>query len=43
MTESAFTPALGRFLPTRYYDIVAAQVRERLWRSLGGTTSALPR
>ena len=34
MTETAFTPALGRFLPTRYYDIVAALVRERLWRSL---------
>ncbi|WP_329000396.1 class I SAM-dependent methyltransferase [Kribbella sp. NBC_00709] len=34
MSERTFTPALGRFLPTRYYDIVAALVRERLWRGL---------
>ncbi|WP_432875780.1 class I SAM-dependent methyltransferase [Kribbella sp. CA-245084] len=33
MTEIAFTPALGRFLPTRFYDLVAALVRERIWRA----------
>jgi SAM-dependent methyltransferase len=34
MTEPAFTPALGRFAPVRFYDAVAALVRERLWRAL---------
>lgn len=34
MTERAFTPALGRFAPVRFYDAVAALVRERLWRAL---------
>ena len=34
MTERAFTPALGRFAPVRFYDAVAALLRERLWRSL---------
>jgi ubiquinone/menaquinone biosynthesis C-methylase UbiE len=34
MSERAFTPALGRFLPTRFYDSVAALLRERLWRGL---------
>jgi len=34
MTETAFTPALGRFAPVRFYDAVAALMRERLWRSL---------
>ncbi|WP_433444469.1 class I SAM-dependent methyltransferase [Nonomuraea sp. CA-141351] len=34
MTDRAFTPALGRFAPTRLYDPVAALLRERLWRSL---------
>ncbi|MFI9625432.1 class I SAM-dependent methyltransferase [Streptomyces sp. NPDC052042] len=34
MTERAFTPALGRFAPTRFYDPVAALLRERLWRGL---------
>jgi ubiquinone/menaquinone biosynthesis C-methylase UbiE len=34
MSERAFTPAMGRFAPTRYYDSVAALIRERLWRSL---------
>ncbi|MFI9815649.1 class I SAM-dependent methyltransferase [Saccharothrix variisporea] len=31
---NAFTPALGRFAPTRYYDRVIALTRERLWRAL---------
>ncbi|MCX5379456.1 class I SAM-dependent methyltransferase [Streptomyces sp. NBC_00091] len=30
----AFTPALGRFAPVRFYDPVIALTRERLWRSL---------
>jgi len=34
MTERAFTPALGRFAPVRFYDPVAALTRERLWRGL---------
>jgi len=34
MTENAFTPALGRFAPTRFYDHVVALTRERLWRTL---------
>lgn len=34
MTERAFTPALGRFAPVRFYDTVAALMRERLWREL---------
>jgi ubiquinone/menaquinone biosynthesis C-methylase UbiE len=34
MSERAFTPALGRVLPVRFYDAVAALVRERLWRAL---------
>ncbi|MFI6904735.1 class I SAM-dependent methyltransferase [Nonomuraea sp. NPDC050394] len=34
MTGRAFTPALGRFAPTRLYDAVAALTRERLWRGL---------
>ncbi|MFI9106095.1 class I SAM-dependent methyltransferase [Streptomyces fildesensis] len=34
MTERTFTPALGRFAPTRFYDPVVALTRERLWRSL---------
>ncbi|WCB91480.1 tRNA methyltransferase [Baekduia alba] len=34
MTEPAFTPALGRVAPVRFYDAVAALLRERLWRSL---------
>jgi ubiquinone/menaquinone biosynthesis C-methylase UbiE len=34
MSEKTFTPALGRFAPTRFYDSVAALIRERLWRSL---------
>ncbi|TDV57664.1 class I SAM-dependent methyltransferase [Actinophytocola oryzae] len=29
-----FTPATGRFVPTRLYDSVAALMRERLWRGL---------
>ncbi|XVV00307.1 class I SAM-dependent methyltransferase [Actinosynnema sp. CA-248983] len=33
MTEN-FTPALGRFAPTRFYDHVIALTRERLWRAL---------
>jgi ubiquinone/menaquinone biosynthesis C-methylase UbiE len=34
MSEKAFTPAMGRFAPTCFYDSVAALIRERLWRSL---------
>ncbi|QWF78906.1 class I SAM-dependent methyltransferase [Amycolatopsis sp. CA-230715] len=34
MTERAFTPATGRFLPTCFFDSVAALTRERLWRAL---------
>ncbi|MQY28858.1 class I SAM-dependent methyltransferase [Nocardia aurantia] len=34
MTENTFTPALGRFAPTRFYDAVVALTRERLWRAL---------
>lgn len=34
MTERAFTPALGRFAPVRFYDLVASLTRERLWRGL---------
>jgi len=34
MSQNAFTPALGRFAPTRFYDHVVALTRERLWRAL---------
>ncbi|WP_285500535.1 class I SAM-dependent methyltransferase [Actinokineospora sp. NBRC 105648] len=34
MTERTFTPALGRFASTRFYDPVASLMRERLWRAL---------
>lgn len=34
MNENTFTPALGRFAPTRFYDHVIALTRERLWRGL---------
>ncbi|WP_227980678.1 hypothetical protein [Nocardia spumae] len=34
MSEQPFTPALGRFAPTRLYDGVVALTRERVWRSL---------
>jgi ubiquinone/menaquinone biosynthesis C-methylase UbiE len=34
MTEEAFTPALGRFAPVRFYDFVAGLMRERVWRGL---------
>ncbi|NUT92449.1 MAG: methyltransferase domain-containing protein [Saccharothrix sp.] len=34
MTENAFTPALGRFAPTRFYDHAITLTRERLWRAL---------
>jgi ubiquinone/menaquinone biosynthesis C-methylase UbiE len=34
VTEKAFTPALGRFAPVRFYDAVAALMRERVWRGL---------
>jgi ubiquinone/menaquinone biosynthesis C-methylase UbiE len=34
MNEPTFTPAAGRFAPTRCYDPVVALTRERLWRSL---------
>lgn len=34
MSENAFTPALGRFAPSRFYDHVIALTRERTWRTL---------
>ncbi|GAA3588225.1 hypothetical protein GCM10022419_083150 [Nonomuraea rosea] len=34
MTERTYTPALGRFASTRFYDSVIALTRERLWRGL---------
>jgi ubiquinone/menaquinone biosynthesis C-methylase UbiE len=34
MSEQTFTPAMGRFAPTRFYDPVVALTRERLWRAL---------
>lgn len=34
MSEEAFTPALGRLTPARFFDYVAALTRERLWRGL---------
>ncbi len=34
MSEHAFTPALGRFAPTRFYDAVVAVTREKVWRAL---------
>jgi ubiquinone/menaquinone biosynthesis C-methylase UbiE len=34
MSTPSFTPALGRFAPTRFYDPVVALTRERLWRAL---------
>jgi ubiquinone/menaquinone biosynthesis C-methylase UbiE len=34
MSEQTFTPALGRFAPTRFYDPVVALTREPLWRAL---------
>ncbi|MET0900980.1 MAG: methyltransferase domain-containing protein [Mycobacterium sp.] len=34
MSTAAFTPALGRFAPNRFYDPVVALTRERLWRAL---------
>jgi ubiquinone/menaquinone biosynthesis C-methylase UbiE len=32
--QASFTPAAGRFAPTRFYDPVVALTRERLWLSL---------
>lgn len=34
MSENAFTPALGRLAPARFFDAVVAMTRERLWRGL---------
>jgi ubiquinone/menaquinone biosynthesis C-methylase UbiE len=34
MSEQSFTPAMGRFAATRFYDPVVALTRERLWRAL---------
>lgn len=34
MSTQKFTPAMGRFAPTRFYDPVVALTRERLWRAL---------
>ena len=40
MSEHTFTPAMGRFAPTRFYDPVVALTRERLWRALAVTYAA---
>jgi ubiquinone/menaquinone biosynthesis C-methylase UbiE len=40
MSEYTFTPAMGRFAPTRFYDPVVALTRERLWRALAVTYTA---
>ncbi len=34
MRERTFTPAMGRFAATQFYDPVVALTRERLWRAL---------
>ncbi|CAJ1496292.1 class I SAM-dependent methyltransferase [[Mycobacterium] kokjensenii] len=34
MSENAFTPALGRLAPARFFDVVVAMTRERRWRGL---------
>lgn len=34
MSEEAFTPALGRLAPARFFDHIVALTRERLWRGL---------
>jgi ubiquinone/menaquinone biosynthesis C-methylase UbiE len=34
MSEDAFTPALGRLAPARFFDYAVALTRERLWRGL---------
>jgi len=34
MSETSFTPALGRLLPSRFFDVVAALVREKVWRPM---------
>ncbi|KAA1431264.1 class I SAM-dependent methyltransferase [Mycolicibacter arupensis] len=34
MSDEAFTPALGRLAPARFFDYVVALTRERLWRGL---------
>jgi ubiquinone/menaquinone biosynthesis C-methylase UbiE len=34
MSDDTFTPALGRLAPARFFDVVVALTRERLWRSL---------
>jgi ubiquinone/menaquinone biosynthesis C-methylase UbiE len=34
MSQNVFTPAMGRFAPTRFYDAVVSLTRERLWRAL---------
>jgi ubiquinone/menaquinone biosynthesis C-methylase UbiE len=34
MSETSFTPALGRLLPSRFFDVVAALVREKVWRAM---------
>lgn len=34
MSTQSFTPALGRVAPARFFDVVVALTRERLWRAL---------
>jgi ubiquinone/menaquinone biosynthesis C-methylase UbiE len=41
MSEKAFTPALGRFLPSRFFDLVGVLVREKVWRALVVREAAL--
>jgi ubiquinone/menaquinone biosynthesis C-methylase UbiE len=33
-SEKAFTPALGRLAPARFFDLAAVATRERRWRAL---------
>jgi len=33
MSETPFTPALGHLLPSRFFDVVAALIREQVWRA----------
>jgi ubiquinone/menaquinone biosynthesis C-methylase UbiE len=34
MSTPSFTPALGRVAPAKFFDVVVALTRERLWRAL---------
>ncbi|MFF0267523.1 class I SAM-dependent methyltransferase [Kribbella sp. NPDC004536] len=41
MPENTFTPALGRFLPARFFDLVALLLRQPVWRTQVVTMAAL--